>query len=485
MKSPSPIPTAPGALPLLGHVVPLLRDPLGFLTRLPEYGDVVQVRIGPVPVIVVCDPALTRHVLLHDQTFDKGGPVIERVREFLGNGLATCQYSEHRHQRRLLQPAFLPARIPGYTKIITARSAEMTNSWQDGQALNVLAAMQELMARITADTLFSATMPSAVLNQCLNDLNTIFKGLTLRLLAPPPLDRLPTPGNRHYHQARARLRHTLSRVITDYRSAGTDHGDLLSALLAACGTGTAGHVLTDAEISDQIMTFFFGGSGTTGATLAWALYVLGHHPDVEARLHAEADAILDGRPATHADLPHLELTDRIITETLRLWPPGLCFTRTCTADTRLGPYPILAGSTLAYSAYLLHRRGDLYPDPERFDPDRWVPGNPSLPRREAFTAFGGGARRCIGDRLGIAEAVLVLATIAARWRLEPLPGARFRPTIGGNTLTVGGLRMSVVARKTADGPGQADTDRKDPLSHGEVPRARPTRIPAPEPLEEI
>ncbi|MET8298758.1 cytochrome P450 [Streptomyces sp. NPDC005180] len=449
MKNSTPIPTAAGGLPLLGHLVPLLRDPFKFLSCLPQQGDLVQVRLGPLQALVACDPALVSQVLRDDRTFDKGGPVFDRSREFFGNGLATCPHGNHRRQRRLLQPAFHPARLPGYAQAATDRAAETTASWQDGQVLDVLAVMQELTARITVDTLFSTTVAPEVLTQAVNDLATVVRGLSVRMAIPPGLDRLPAPGDRRYQQARTRLPRTLRRLVTERRAAGTDHGDLLSMLLTARDTdsGPAEQTLTDAEIIEQILTFFVGGTDTAASALAWALHLLGQHPEIEARLHAEVDAVLDGRPATHADLPRLELTGRILTETMRLWPPAWIVTRTCMADTRLGRYEIQARTTVAYSPYLLHHRADLYPDPDRFDPDRWTPEHPSPPRREAYIPFGGGARKCIGDRFGTNASVLALATIASRWRLEPVSGMRVRPALGV-FVNPRGLRMRATARTT-------------------------------------
>ncbi|WP_229914149.1 cytochrome P450 [Streptomyces capitiformicae] len=447
MKNPSPIPTAAGRQPLLGHLLPLLRDPLRFLARLPERGDLVRVRLGPLQALVVCDPGLTSHVLRDERTFDKGGPLSDRLREVTGNGLATCPHAEHRRQRRLIQPAFHPARFPGYAQAITARAAETTESWQDGQVLDVVAEMQGLTARITVDTLFSTTTSPDLLTQTLGDVNAILNAMPVRMMTPPPLDRLPTRSNRRYHRAQARLTRTLFRLVTERRATGTDHGDLLSMLLTARDTdsGPAEEMLSDAEIIDQVVTFFLGGADTSAAALAWALHLLGQHPEIEARLHAEADAVLGGRPATHADLPRLELAGRILTETLRLWPPGWVVTRTCTTDTQLGPHAVSAGTSIVYSPYLLHRRADLFPDPDRFDPDRWTPENPHPPRREAFIPFGVGARKCIGDRFSTTMTVLALATIAARWQLRHLPGARVRPA-RGIALNPSGLRMHAISR---------------------------------------
>jgi pentalenene oxygenase len=447
------IATAPGALPLLGHLVQLVRNPLGFVTSLPEHGDLVRIRLGPFQVIVVCDPALTRHVLLNDKIFDKGGPLFDRVREAVGDGLASCPYSEHRRQRRLLQPAFNSSRLGRYAQVMTAKLADMTDSWRDGQVLDVSAVMQTSTARVIVETMFSDTLPAPVLSQAIDDVNALFAGVFQRMLMPPPLDRLPTPGNRRYHQVRARLRHTLGGIIANRRKSSTDRGDLLSALLAARDPDPASgrQDLSDAEVYEQVVAFFTAGTETTAATLTWALHLLALHPDIEERLHAEVDTVLNGSVASCEHLPKLALTSRILTETLRLYPPGWLLTRSAVVDTHLGGHLIPAKTILAYSAYLIHHRPDVYKDPERFDPDRWDSTRRAPPPHDAFIPFATGPRKCIGDQFGMIAATLGLATIAARWRLCSLPGHPVR-AIADSTLHPQGLRMRVAARKKADEP---------------------------------
>lgn len=441
------IASAPGRLPVLGNLVPLLRDPLRFLRSLPEHGDLVRVRLGPFSAIMVCDPGLTHQVLLDDRTFDKGGPYFDRGREVVGNGLATCPHHEHRRQRRMLQPAFRPSRLLGYAEVMTAQIVEMTGSWRTDQVLDVRTEMKTLAARMFTLTMFSDTLPAPVLRQAIDDLTIVVDGVSQRMLMMPPLDRLPTPSNRRYHKARARLRQTLDGIIADRRHSGQDRGDLLSALLSARDPDTAdvGQGLSDAEISDQVLTFFSAG-GTTATVLAWALHLLAEHPDLEERLHAEVDAVLDGGAAAHEHLPKLKLTSRFITETLRVWPPAWVLTRSVVVDTHLGGHPIPAGTTVVYSPYLIHYRPDLYTDPERFDPDRWDSTHRPPPPRDAFIPFGGGARKCIGDQFSMIEATLALATIAARWQLRSLPDQPVRPDTSPITLQPRGLRMRAVAR---------------------------------------
>ncbi len=425
MKTLSSIPAAPQMLPLLGHLVPLARDPLGFLESLPATGDVVRVRLGPAQAVVVCSPELTREVLLHDRTFDKGGPLYHRISEVLGGGVGTCPYGEHRRQRRLVQPAFHAARIPDYAQVMTAQINSVIGSWRDGQEVDVLAEMMTITSSTLAATMFADTLPPPVLRQALDDLTTILTGIYRRMLIPPPLDRLPTPGNRRYNQARTRLRETLQELVTRHRASSTNRNDLLSARDSDEEGSSQG--LSDTEIVDQAVTFFAAGAESTATAVAWALYLLTQHPDVYEAMRAEVDTVLAGHALTHADLPRLDLTHRVITETLRLWPPAWMFTRTVTADTQLNQHHLPAGTTIVYSPYLLHRHPELYERPHHFDPDRWLPDRAQSISRDAFIPFAAGARKCIGDTFALTEATLALAAITARWHLHPLPGQQVRP----------------------------------------------------------
>jgi cytochrome P450 len=176
------------------------------------------------------------------------------------------------------------------------------------------------------------------------------------------------------------------------------------------------------------VAILLAGIENTASALAWALDFLAQHPEIERQLHTEVDTVLDGAAATHADLPRLEFTNRVINETLRLRPPAWFFTRTVTADTRLGGHFLPAGTNVAYSPYLIHHRPDLHHAPEDFDPGRWDPQRPQ-PHRHAMIPFASGARKCPGDTFAMAEATLALATITARWQLEHAPGIQRRPAL--------------------------------------------------------
>ncbi|MFI6172054.1 cytochrome P450 [Nocardia sp. NPDC051052] len=424
------VPRAPGAIPLLGHSVSLLNNPLEFLLSLPAHGDLVRMNLGPASVVVVCSPELTQQLLREDHVFDKGGPLFERGREAMGNGLGTCPHSMHRRQRRLIQPAFQRSRLADYAALMSDRIAALTDSWQDGQVLDMYAEMLKLSSAVTAATLFASTVPEGDLRRMTDDVTVIAEGALRRTLLPPPLDRAPIPGNRAFIRATTNMRRDVATIIDARRAAGTSHNDLLSALLATRGDIDGDGGLSDTEITDQILTFFLASTETTATVLAWALYILDRHPEIADRVRTEVDSVLGGRCARYDDLTRLGLTGRVITECLRLYSPAWFLTRVVNIDTELGGYALPAGTPIAYSPYLIHHREDLYPHPERFDPDRWDPAIATPPPRPAFIPFGDGARKCIGDIFALTETTLALATISGRWQLHTLTDREIRPRLG-------------------------------------------------------
>nr|WP_211222326.1 cytochrome P450 [Actinokineospora enzanensis] len=433
------MPVAPRGVPLLGHLPAFLRDPLAFLRSLPAYGDAVRIRLGTSSAVVVCTPELTDRVLRDDRVFDKGGPFWDRAREFAGDGVATCPHHLHRRQRRLVQPAFHFARLPGYARTMAAEFTATAGSWRDGQVLDVVAELQALTARTVAVTMFSDALPADAQRQMLDDLKILFAGMYRRMTRPPALDLLPTPGNRAYDRACARFRETLHRVVLASRANDSDQGDLLSALLSAHDpTGDA----SDAELTDQLTTFFIAGSETTASALSWLLHLLAERPDLQDLAHAESAAILAAGTAPDRATP----VARMITEALRKWPPVWMFTRTTTTDTRIGDHTVPAGTAIIISPYLLHHRPDRHPDPERFDPDRWLPER--APRVE-YIPFGSGARKCLGSQFAVTEIALGLATILTRWRLTPVDRVHAHATA---TLHPRPLHLTVVARSDSPVP---------------------------------
>lgn len=220
-------------------------------------------------------------------------------------------------------------------------------------------------------------------------------------------------------------------------------GDLLTALMDCAPT--PGDPESPAGLVDQLTLMLMAGTESTATTVAWALHELSRDPVLQHRVQIEVDAAIGSGTPTHAHIGHLELTGRVLTETLRKYPAAWILSRVATRDTILGGHRIPSGTTLVFSPYLLHHRPDVFPDPDRFDPDRWLPANVCPVMRKALIPFGGGTRKCAGDTFAMVESALVLASILTRWSLDPVPDTRVRPAAYG-ALQPDGLRLRAVGR---------------------------------------
>ncbi len=434
---------APGAWPLLGHLPQLRRDPLGFLCSLPRLGDLVAVRLGPSTAYVLCDQDLVHRMFRTPAVFDKGGIVFDKARQLVANGLITSMWPDHQRQRPLIQPAFGRAQLETYTQVMREEVAALSGSWRPGETVAVKPMMDALIARITARTLFQSDLGAAAVTVIQETLPILVDGLYRRMIMPLGLlEKLPTPANRRYRDASARLHAVIDDVIDGYRGSGVHHSDVLSMVLAA---HEGDDQFTDAEVHDQIFSILAAGTETTATVLSWTLHLLGQNPQAQQRMHAEIDDVLQGAPPTFHDIPRLEYTRRVITEAMRLYPPTWLLTRTATVDTHLGNHAIPAGSTLVFSPYMLHRDPALFPHPDRFDPDRWAPERLQREQQHALVPFGGGARKCIGDVFSMTESVIILAGISAQWSLVSAPGTPTRP-VPKAFLTPDPLSMTILAR---------------------------------------
>lgn len=197
----------------------------------------------------------------------------------------------------------------------------------------------------------------------------------------------------------------------------------MSRLLAA--RDEQGRGLSATELADHVAVLMLAGGETTSAAVAWSWHLLCGHPEILAAAHAETDAVLGRDVAGWEHLPRLDLTARVVREALRLYPPGWVIPRTCIRPVSLAGRALPAGAIVVFSPYILHRRPDLYPQPHRFDPARWLAPSPEL--RASYLPFGAGATRCIGEEFGLAEATLILASMAARWNLAPEAGTTVSP----------------------------------------------------------
>jgi pentalenene oxygenase len=419
-------PRAPGALPLLGHGLRLLRDPLGFFTSARELGDVVAFGFGPKTSYLVNSVDLVRRVLVTDAHRFHKGPMFQEIRSLFGNGLGMSEGAFHKRQRLLVQPAFQHARIARYVAIMHQAAVERCASWQHGQRLELDREMFALSFQIVGRSLFSSTTGADVADKFERNLPQVLRVIARRsLLSLGPLERLPTPGNRRVTVAVGALRDAVDRVIADRRARGAEADDILSLLLSAREEDGSG--MSDRQIRDEVMSLMIAGSETTAHTLGWLFHVLGTHPGIEERVHAELDGALRDWDGGAQALRTLDYLPRVVQETLRVYPAIWMFNRQSLTDVELGGYWLPSGSLVFFSPYALHRDPAIFPDPERFDPDRWLDGPALGTSRAALLPFGAGSYKCIGESFALAEVVTVAAEIARRWRLKPVPGQPVRP----------------------------------------------------------
>jgi cytochrome P450 len=420
-----------GALPGL-QFLSFTRDPLGFLTGAARrYGDVVYFDGLSDDFYLLNHPEYVKDVLVtHNASFMKGRG-LQRAKRLLGEGLLTSEPPLHRRQRRLAQPAFHKQRVGAYASLMVEYAIKLERErWQEGRALDAAQEMMHLTLAIVGRTLFG-TETEAEAEEVREALSASMASFA-RFMMPfaEMLGRLPLPANRRFEQSRARLDRIIYRIIEERRASGEDRGDLLSMLLNAQDEEGDGRGMTDEQLRDEAMTIFLAGHETTANALAWTWYLLSQNPEAEATLHAELEEVLAGRPPTAEDLPRLRYTEMVFTESMRLYPPAWILGRRALEDYEVGGHRIPRGALVILSPYVMHRDPRYFHDPERFDPERWTPEARAARPQFSYFPFGGGPRRCIGEGFAWMEGVLVIATLAQRWRLRLAPGQRVEPQPG-------------------------------------------------------
>jgi cytochrome P450 len=410
----------PRGLQIPATLLDLRRDPLrAFLSARARWGPCVRVPLGKRTFYLVADPAAARHVLVDNaRNYTKDTFSYGLLRRVLGDGVLTSDGAAWRRQRRIVQPAFHRAQVAALAAHVVAQVDATIARWPRGADVDVGEAMTALGLHAVSAAILGVDIGAdadAVGTHLMAALEHLM-ARTNSLVAWP--ESWPLPAERRFRAHVAALDAIVDRIILARRRGRGDGADLVAALLEA--RDEDGGRLADAEIRDQVKTFLLAGHETTANLLTWTFGLLAAHPAAEARVRREIDEVLAGAPPTAGHVAALVEIERVLLEAMRLYPPiWLVERRAIEADTIRGA-PVPAGAPVAVCQYVLHRDPDVWPDPDRFDPDRFTPAADAARPRGAYLPFGAGARTCIGEGFAMMQAKLVVARVLQAVRPEPV-----------------------------------------------------------------
>ena len=389
-----------------------------------DYGEIVHFRLVNRHVVLLADPGDVRHVFQDNyRNYSKQTPGFRVLRAFLADGLLTSEGDAWLRQRRIAQPAFHRTRVAAFAQAITTAATQLANRWDSDATseTNLTAEMMRLTLRIVGETLLSTDVT--------HEADRVGQALTVALGAANlavgrvldiPL-WVPTPANVRLRRALAALDGVVYDVIRQRRQSLEDTGDLLSMLMHAQDEET-GEAMTDRQLRDEVMTIFLAGHETTAVALGWTWCLLSKHPAVAQQLRDELADVLGGRPPGFDDLPRLAYTEQVVKESMRLYPPAWIISRCAIEADRIAGYEIPPRTIIFASPYITHRLPRVWNDPEEFNPSRFERDRAAALAPFTYFPFGGGPRQCIGNTFAMMEMVLVVATIAQRYRLDVVAG---------------------------------------------------------------
>lgn len=420
-----------------------------------QYGDIVYMKLGPFHDYTVFHPDLVRETLVTKaRSFHKMEWQRKVLAQWNGNSILLSEGDAWLRQRRLVQRAFHPQRFANYGRLMVESTKRLLDDWQkhaEGIEVEITKTMTDLTIAIIAQTMFGVDVTGTArqVGEAVAILNDV---AMYELMYPIRLpDWVPTAWQRRKRWAMSFLDDFIRKLVRDRRASGEDRGDLLSMLLLAVDEEGEGGGMTDEQARNEAMTLLLAGHDTTAAGLSWIFYALARYPEVEARVNEEIEDGLHGRLPTASDLPQLAYTERVIKEVLRIWPPAVgVFARQAIEDIEIGGYPIKKGSVVRMLSYICHHDPRWFPDPERFDPDRFAPGNVEKIPQFAYFPFGGGPRVCVGNTFAQMEMTLIVASVLQHFRLSLAPG-QGEPELNTSfsLRPKGGLRLVATQRTPA------------------------------------
>lgn len=411
---------------LMGNLPEIQRDRLGFMVDLTKYGPVAKFRAGPAFFIQVNSPEGVQHVLqANNHNYDKKARGFEPLRDLIGNGLLLSDGDFWLKQRRLMQPVFHRQKIQAFMDMMSEETAAMLSRWErnaaSGEPLNIQQDMMRLTLSVITRALFQERVGDES-GRVGKNLTILLEDAVYRFDHPfYPSRSIPTPRNRRYRQAKTELYAVIDSLVDHRRGSVGKYSDLLDLLMLARDEET-GEGMSAEQLRYELVTLFIAGHETTALALSWAFYLLAQHPEARARLQAEAAQVLAGRIPTADDLANLKYTRMVLDETMRLYPPAWLTNRRAIGADEIEGYAIPAGAELTVSPYATHHDASLWPEPFKFDPERFTSERSTGRHRYAYFPFGGGPRQCIGNNFALMEAQLILAAITQHYFLDLVPG---------------------------------------------------------------
>jgi cytochrome P450 len=402
-------------------------DGPGFLLRLMrEHGDLARFRLAQLECYLASHPDLVRSVLQDDaKRYTKVSRGYEILRRFLGDGLLTSEGERWTRQRKIAQPAFARERMQQFAPVMTAAAEARVAAWSklpsNGDVLDVADEMTATALEI-AGRAFMSTDVSGQADRVRKALAFLSEDTMRRIHMPlePPLS-WPTENNRRYEEAVRDIDAVVYELVGRRRRGESQGYDLLAMLMEARDE-SSGDWMSDRQLRDEIMTLFTAGHETTANALSWTWYCLSLAPEAERRLHAEVDGLR--KAPAFGDVAKLPVTNAVVREAMRLFPPAWILARTALEDLVLGGYHVRRGSVVFVSPYATHRHPAFWAHPDAFDEDRFAPAVLEKVSRYAYIPFGAGPRICLGMQFALTEMVLVVATIARKFRLVLAPEHR-------------------------------------------------------------
>ena len=405
--------------PVWGPLPRLRRDVLGTFLEFAKEGDAITFRVLNQTIHLLTHPDHLKHVLVdRPKSYRKSTRGYQEMRKVVGNGLLTSEGDFWLRQRRLASPAFHRKRIENFAQAFVSITADEQSKWTgQGEVRDIAHDMMAITLRIVEKTLLSREA-GADTERVGDALNVGLAELTYRMNSPWALPlAIPTPHNLRFRRAIGVLDHAVATIVGERRRNGpVGDGDLLDMLMETLDE--KGEAMTDTQLRDEVLTILLAGHETTAMALSWTLMLLAQNPAIESQVHDEIIRVCGDRTPSLADLPALSLLDRVLHESMRLYPPAWIIARAAVEDDDVPGLRVRRGEWTFLSPYVVHRRPDFWPDPLRFDPDRFLPDAVAARHRYAWVPFSAGQRKCIGDQFAMMEARLVLATLLQKHRFE-------------------------------------------------------------------